>query len=167
MRASQDCKAVRVNDEMCCGRCGLSWAVNEDKPECAEMKITPVKQRVTAGTAPYLEAYVARVQDITDHTPNRAINVLVFAPDSGTARRMVDVMLGMPTQWRALRIEINPEHVIELDEMANLGIKRVACTHAEVAKALSIMDKHNYDYWRSQVLTPGFPARMEIRSWLR
>lgn len=173
MRASQDCKAIRVNDEMCCGRCGLSWAVNEDKPECAEMKIAPVKpvaqakQRVTAGTVPYLEAYVARVQDLTDHTPNRAINVLVFAPDSGTACRMVDALLGMPTQWRFLRIEIKPEHVIELDEMANLGMKRVAHTHAEVTKALSIMDKHNYGCWRSQHITPGLAARVEIRSWVR
>lgn len=173
MRDSPDCKAIRINDELCCGRCGLSWAADDnERPECLPMKIDPVQPvkrlmtRVTPGTTPLLEAFVARVQDVTDHTPNRAINVLVFAQDSGSARRMVDLMLGMPTQWRNLRIEINMEHVIELDEMANIGMKRVACTHAEVSKALSILDSHNYGYWRSQRLTPGLPARLEIRSWL-
>lgn len=131
--------------------------------------VTPVPKvapKITASVKPILEAYVARVQDITENTPNRALNLLVFAEDSGTARRLVDVLLGMPTQWRFLRIEINMEHVIELDEMANLGRRRVAHTHAEVSKALTILDKHNYGYWRSQQLTPGLPARLEIRSWL-
>lgn len=29
-------KAIRVNDEYQCARCGKSWSIDEDEPECVE-----------------------------------------------------------------------------------------------------------------------------------
>lgn len=174
MRASPDCKAIRINDEMCCARCGLSWAADDiDKPECKEMRIPPVmpvprvEPRQQPGTRPFIEAFVCRVQDVTEHTPDRAVNVLVFAPGAQEAVRMVDQALGYPTRHGRLYIQIVAEPVRELQKMAELGSKRVAFTNAEVARALQIMGQQGYGYWHSQTITCGMTAITEINKWLR
>ena len=33
--AMSECKAIQYSDQMCCGRCGLAWDVNDpEPPEC-------------------------------------------------------------------------------------------------------------------------------------
>ena len=35
MTNNNRCEAVQVSDQMCCGRCGLAWDVNDpEPPEC-------------------------------------------------------------------------------------------------------------------------------------
>lgn len=33
------CEARRCNDQMHCGRCGLQWDIDEEKPECKPVVI--------------------------------------------------------------------------------------------------------------------------------
>lgn len=56
-RPSADCRPYRMNDQMCCGRCGLQWDMSDPEPPKCE---PAVRSAVGPGRRKYV-AFIARI----------------------------------------------------------------------------------------------------------
>ena len=55
------CSARQYSDQMCCGRCGMGWDVNDpDPPACSPMPVEPAKKKKPYSAARILELALAR-----------------------------------------------------------------------------------------------------------
>lgn len=167
---SANCDAIQMSDQMCCGRCGLAWDMNDSfPPECGKVSgILPTvrppaarpAENLTPGITPDGYSIFIRYESYLE-----VIIGWANSPQQMTALTLGALGYGKHlTPPSGLEVTVYREKL--LDQMAHVSRQRVAFTLPECNRAMQILadDPDPTTHWGDVKLSTALTARKKLEA---